>query len=139
MDNVKAVFKQSCLSDLPALFAVLLLPFMMAVLANGKEGVILGLLILVFFIYWIIVIYNKLYRKTLIVEDDKITFINKEYFKSYSKNINFKNIKSLKVSKTLINNLTNTGKVILTTKEDEVIEMINTVNADKLPLLIKEL
>lgn len=123
----KLQIKQTIAPDIPAVFIVLCFPILMMVLATGKGGVIMGLLIVVFFLYWIVVIYNKLYRKTLTLDENSIIYQNKEFQKVQTINIPYSDIKYFTFQATLMNNLTKTSRVVLKT-DDTTIDMVNVLD-----------
>lgn len=131
--------KQTILPDIPAVITVFSFPLLMMILATGKGGVVMGLIIIVFFGYWIVVIYNKLYRKILIFDENNIVYENKEFSKTTTINLKYEDIKSFSISKNFLNYLTNSAKLVLNTskEEEKIIELVNIIDPETFEELLK--
>ena len=136
-ETLLAKTKQCPVLELPSIIAVLLMPLLMMLLANSKSGVVLGLLFLSFFLYWIVVIHNKLYKKTLFISDKKIIFEEKDWAKVSTSEIPCENIKDIKIKRKLINNLTDTGTLNISCTDNEY-EIINIKTPEHIKSLIEQ-
>lgn len=136
MDKILARTKQSVANEFPSMAAVLVMPSMLIILSHRKEGIVLGLLFLAFFIYGMVLIYNKLYRKTLTFTEKNIIFKNKEFSKIETKVIEYKELKIFQIKRNLLNNLTDTGKIILKT-DDYELDMVNVIKPQELKTIIE--
>ncbi len=131
-ETLLARTKQCAVIELPSIIAVLLMPLFMMALANSKTGVVLGALFLGFFLYWIVIIHNKLYKKAILITDKRIIYEQKDWSRLITNEISCKNIKNIKINRKLVNNLTDTGTLTLEHGEDSF-EIVNI----KSPELIK--
>lgn len=146
-EKILAKIKQSIFLEIPSVIIVLSLPFSMIVLANRKEGVFVGFVLLAFILYGIYNIYTKLYNKTLILTDKKIIFEHKESSVVQTKEYTYDQLEQIEFVQSLYGNILNSGLMVLKFKKSEI--RINSVkefekfkdiikNSDLLKSKIKE-
>lgn len=104
--------KQCLVCDIPALILVLLLPITMITLANSRNGMFIGFLILVAMSYGVFTIYQKLYNKQLIVYENKIVYENAEY--------SLNDLKNIQIEQGLISKQLDIGELKLFFNETEI-------------------
>jgi len=137
MEQSQIYTKQIIGFDIVAIFIILLLPLVMIFFSHNKFGVFLGILFLAYITYGIVFIYNKLYRKKLIITSKNITYENKIYSKLETKIIEYSQIHSIDIKQTLFNRFINTGALTLTLKNKEEITLINILEPFKIQRAIE--
>lgn len=129
MENEKIIIqtKQSLGFDILSILFVLLLPLIMIFFSNSN-GIFVGIIFLIYIVYGIVFLYNKLYRKKLMIKATNISFEDKYYFKKNIQNIDYDEIKEILVEQELFNKLLNLGKLTIVLNDKQEISLKNIEN-----------
>lgn len=129
MENEKIIIqtKQSLGFDILSILFVLLLPLIMIFFSNSN-GMFVGIIFLIYIVYGIVFLYNKLYRKKLMIKATNISFEDKYYFKKNIQNIDYDEIKEILVEQELFNKLLNLGKLTIVLNDKQEISLKNIEN-----------
>jgi len=129
LENEKIIIqtKQSLGFDILSILFVLLLPLIMIFFSNSN-GMFVGIIFLIYIVYGIVFLYNKLYRKKLMIKATNISFEDKYYFKKNIQNIDYDEIKEILVEQELFNKLLNLGKLTIVLNDKQEISLKNIEN-----------
>jgi len=129
LENEKIIIqtKQSLGFDILSILFVLLLPLIMIFFSNNN-GIFVGIIFLIYIVYGIVFLYNKLYRKKLVIKTTNISFEDKYYLKKNIQNIDYDEIKEILVEQELFNKLLNLGKLTIVLNDKQEISLKNIEN-----------
>lgn len=138
-NKISVKTKQSLGFDIVTIIFVLIIPLSFIFFSNKTAGIFIGIVFLAFFLYGITLLYNKLYRKSLIITENGMIYEDKYFFTTDTKTIDFNEIDCVKIEQTFFNKILNIGKLILKLHNDKQIFLININDPDEIKKLIDSL